>query len=405
MHRLWLIFAQTVTIALAILFLVGTLRPDWLPQGRFLTTPAQTTEPQAIPVPLASSSTPSETDDAPPRLNNGSYAIAAQRALPAVVHVFTSKDVPTPQPLLNDPFFQQFFGTPGRTQQQVQRRTGLGSGVLVSSDGYILTNNHVIESADAIEVATNDGKKFTAHIVGRDPESDLAVLRIESQTKLPTIVFAPTGSARVGDVVLAIGNPFGVGQTVTMGIISALGRTELGINTFENFIQTDAAINPGNSGGALVDTRGRLVGINTAIYSRSGGSLGIGFAIPASAARGVMEQIIKNGRVIRGWIGVQVQEITPDLIKAFDLPEKGALIAGIARNSPAAKAGLMPGDVLISIDGSPISTAHKVLEKVASLPPGHLVRVGLIRNGKQLEAVIQIAQRPLITLNSKQSAE
>jgi Do/DeqQ family serine protease len=396
MHRLWLIFAQTVTVVLAVLFVVGTLRPDWLPQGRFLVVPAQVpggqaTLPATPPLTLNDSTTPIP-------VNNGSYAVAAQRALPAVVHIFTSKDIPSPQqPLMNDPFFQRFFGDQGRTQQQTQRKTGLGSGVLVSSEGYILTNNHVIEAADAIEVALNDGKKFSAHIVGRDPESDLAVLRIDSPVKLPSIVFGPAGGTRVGDVVLAIGNPFGVGQTVTMGIVSAMGRTELGINTFEDFIQTDAAINPGNSGGALVDTQGRLIGINTAIYSRSGGSMGIGFAIPASAAKGVMEQIIKNGRVIRGWIGVQVQELTPDLIKAFNLPEKGALIAGISRNSPAARAGLLPGDVLVAIDNKSVVNAHGVLETVASLPPGQLVRATLIRNGKSLEAVIQIAQRPLPT--------
>ncbi len=396
MHRLWLIFAQTVTVVLAVLFVVGTLRPDWLPQGRFLVVPAQIPGGQATqsatpPLTFSDSTTPIP-------VNNGSYAIAAQRALPAVVHIFTSKDIPTPQqPLMNDPFFQRFFGDQGRTQQQTQRKTGLGSGVLVSSEGYILTNNHVIEAADAIEVALNDGKKFSAHIVGRDPESDLAVLRIDSPGKLPSIVFGPAGGTRVGDVVLAIGNPFGVGQTVTMGIVSAMGRTELGINTFEDFIQTDAAINPGNSGGALIDTQGRLIGINTAIYSRSGGSMGIGFAIPASAAKGVMEQIIKNGRVIRGWIGVQVQEITPDLIKAFNLPEKGALIAGISHNSPAARAGLLPGDVLVAIDSKSVVNAHSVLETVASQPPGQLVRATLIRNGKSLEAVIQIAQRPLPT--------
>jgi serine protease DegS/serine protease DegQ len=396
MHRLWLIFAQTVTVVLAVLFVVGTLRPDWLPQGRFLVVPAQVpggqaTLPATPPLTLNDSTTPIP-------VNNGSYAVAAQRALPAVVHIFTSKDIPSPQqPLMNDPFFQRFFGDQGRTQQQTQRKTGLGSGVLVSSEGYILTNNHVIEAADAIEVALNDGKKFSAHIVGRDPESDLAVLRIDSPVKLPSIVFAPAGGTRVGDVVLAIGNPFGVGQTVTMGIVSAMGRTELGINTFEDFIQTDAAINPGNSGGALIDTQGRLIGINTAIYSRSGGSMGIGFAIPASAAKGVMEQIIKNGRVIRGWIGVQVQELTPDLIKAFNLPEKGALIAGISHNSPAARAGLLPGDVLVAIDNKSVINAHGVLETVASLPPGQLVRATLIRNGKSLEAVIQIAQRPLPT--------
>lgn len=384
MQRLWLIFAQTVTVTLAVLFVLCTFKPDWLP-GR---PPAEA----GAAVNLMTEIMP---ENRVQQASPGSYATAAQRALPAVVHVFTSKEIAVPQhPLLNDPFFRHFFGDQGQQQPQ-QRSSGLGSGVLVSSDGYILTNNHVIEAADTIEVALNDGKKFSARIVGRDPETDLAVLRIDSPNKLPAITFAQANSAHVGDVVLAIGNPFGVGQTVTMGIVSAMGRTQLGINTFEDFIQTDAAINPGNSGGALIDTQGRLLGINTAIYSRTGGSLGIGFAIPASAAQGVMEQIIRTGRVIRGWIGVQVQEITPDLIKAFNLPAHGALISGIARNSPAARAGLLPGDVLTTIDGKPVDSAHSVLETVAALPPGRLAKSTLIRNGKPLEAILQIAQRPL----------
>ncbi|GAB2882012.1 Do family serine endopeptidase [Uliginosibacterium flavum] len=383
MQRLWLIFAQTVTMALAVLFVIVTFKPEWLPRTQLLPTPLANLE-STRPLPE------SGVQQASP----GSYAAAAQRALPAVVHVFTSKEIAAPQhPLLNDPFFKHFFGNQG--QAPAQRSSGLGSGVLVSTDGYILTNNHVIEGADAIEVALNDGKKFPARIVGRDPETDLAVLRIDSRAKLPAINFAPADTAHVGDVALAIGNPFGVGQTVTMGIISAMGRTQLGINTFENFIQTDAAINPGNSGGALVDTDGRLVGINTAIYSRSGGSLGIGFAIPASSAQSVMEQIIKTGHVTRGWIGVQVQEITPDLIEAFKLPAKGALIAGIARNSPAEQAGILPGDVLTAIDGQAITDAHGVLESVARLPPGQLAKLSLIRRGKTLETVAHIAQRPL----------
>jgi Do/DeqQ family serine protease len=388
MRRLWLIFAQTVTIALAVLFVVSTLKPEWLPRSRYIPT-------QPTPVSAANDALSPSSGTLSQSPATGSYAAAAQRALPSVVHVFTSKEIPAPQqPLFNDPFFKRFFGDQGLTQQP-QKRSGLGSGVIVSNDGYILTNNHVIESADSIEVALNDGKKFNARIVGRDPESDLAILRIDSPGKLPAVTFAPVNSAHVGDVVLAIGNPFGVGQTVTMGIVSAMGRTELGINTFEEFIQTDAAINPGNSGGALVDTQGRLLGINTAIYSRTGGSLGIGFAIPASSAQGVMEQIIKTGHVTRGWIGVQVQEITPDLVKAFNLPHKGALIAGIARNSPAARAGLLPGDVLTAIDSKQVTNAHTVLETVAALPPGQLAKAALIRNGKPLEAVLQIAQRPL----------
>jgi Do/DeqQ family serine protease len=388
MQRLWLIFAQTATIAMAVLFVVSTLKPEWISRPAVLET-AQS--PQA-------SGSPHPTPEAQ-AFANGSYAMAAQAALPAVVHVFTSAEVAVPRnPLLNDPFFRRFFGAP--EQNTPQRRSGLGSGVLVSTDGYILTNNHVIESADAIEVALNDGKKYSARIVGRDPESDLAVLRIDSKDPLVAINFAPDARLNVGDVVLAIGNPFGVGQTVTMGIISALGRSDLGINTFENFIQTDAAINPGNSGGALIDTRGNLVGINTAIYSRTGGSQGIGFAIPASSARSIMEQIIKTGQVTRGWIGIQIQEVTGELAQAFDLPQKGALIAGLTRNGPAARAGLQPGDVLLAIDGKPINDAHGVLENVASLPPGQLAKATIMRNGKKMEAVLQIAQRPLPTVRS-----
>lgn len=370
---------------MAVLFVVSTLKPEWISRPAVL---------EAVQSPQASGGKTSTPDSLP--LANGSYAMAAQAALPAVVHIYTSAEVPAPRnPLLNDPFFRRFFGTP--EQDTPQRRSGLGSGVLVSTDGYILTNNHVIESADAIEVALNDGKKFSARIVGRDPESDLAVLRIDTKDSLVAIKFAPDARLNVGDVVLAIGNPFGVGQTVTMGIISALGRSDLGINTFENFIQTDAAINPGNSGGALVDTRGNLVGINTAIYSRTGGSQGIGFAIPASSARSIMEQIIKTGQVTRGWIGIQIQEVTSELAQAFNLPQKGALISGLTRNGPAARAGLQPGDVLIAIDGKPINDSHGVLENVASLPPGQLAKATILRNGKKMEAVLQIAQRPLPT--------
>ncbi|HEX5125102.1 MAG TPA: trypsin-like peptidase domain-containing protein, partial [Rhodocyclaceae bacterium] len=279
-------------------------------------------------------------------------------------------------------------------RQPQQRASGLGSGVVVSSEGYILTNNHVVEAADEIQVALQDGRKFSAHVVGKDPETDLAVLRIENAGKLPAITFADSDSVKVGDVALAIGNPFGVGQTVTMGIVSALGRSHLGINTFENFIQTDAAINPGNSGGALVDAEGHLVGINTAIYSRSGGSLGIGFAIPASSARNVMEQIIKTGSVTRGWIGVEVQEITPDLAASFNLPKQGALIAGVASHSPADKAKIQPGDVLNAVDGKAIVDAQSMLETIAALPPGRLATLNLIRQGKALNVTVQVARRP-----------
>ncbi|MFA9441233.1 Do family serine endopeptidase [Uliginosibacterium sp. sgz301328] len=385
MHRLWLVFAQTVTVALGVLFVLLTFKPAWFGQ-RVAAMPVVNILTAAEPAP----GTRATSDRA-------SYADAAQSALPSVVHIFTSKEVRQQRnPLLDDPVFRHFFGD--RAQPQEQHTAGLGSGVVVSSEGYILTNNHVIDAADEIEVALQDGSKFPARIVGRDPETDLAVLRIDA-AKLPAITFANSDSVRVGDVVLAIGNPFGVGQTVTLGIVSAMGRNHLGINTFENFIQTDAAINPGNSGGALIDSKGHLIGINTAIYSRTGGSLGIGFAIPASFARDVMEQIIKTGSVTRGWIGVEVQEITPDLASSFGLPREGALISGIARNSPAAKAGVRPGDVLVAADGKSINDAQSVLSTIAALPPGRLVQLRLIRQGKTIEVNAQIARRPLPTAN------
>lgn len=394
MQRLWLIFAQAVTIALAVVFVLTTLKPGLIPMpAQLVTAPAapQTALPtkgQAATSSGAASTAFAEGGEAP-----GSYRAAAQRALPSVVHIFTSQEIAVPRnPLANDPFFRHFFGD--QAEQPVQKRSGLGSGVIVSPEGYILTNNHVIESADQIEVALNDGTKYSAHIVGRDPETDLAVLKISARKPLPSIHFVPADNIAVGDVVLAIGNPFGVGQTVTMGIVSATGRSQLGINTFENFIQTDAAINPGNSGGALIDTRGNLVGINTAIYSRSGGSQGIGFAIPAASAHQVMEEIIKTGSVVRGWIGIQVQEITPDLASAFNLPLQGVLIAGISRGSPADKGGLLPGDALQMIDGKPVSSAQSVLEQVAKQPPGRLIKLNLVRRGKQVEATIQVARRP-----------
>src|SRR2546426_2249095 len=296
MFRLWLIFAQAATVAVAVLFVISTFRPEWLPArspGGQLSVVQQA--PTTGPLPGVS--------------RGGSYHDAVQRATPSVVNIFTSKEIRSPRhPLLNDPIFRRFFGD--QLPDEAQRAASLGSGVIVSSSGYVLTNHHVVEAADEIEVALADGKKLLAKVVGNDPETDLAVLRLDAQN-LPAIGFGSSDALRVGDVVLAIGNPFGVGQTVTSGIVSALGRTGLGINTFENFIQTDAAINPGNSGGALVDAAGNLIGINTAIFSRSGGSMGIGFAIPVSTAKMVLEQIVRSGSVTRGWIGVEVQEITP----------------------------------------------------------------------------------------------
>jgi len=376
MKRIWLIFAQTVTICVATLFVVQTLKPEWLarPAG----------------VGVAVREAPVAADARAP----ASYAEAAKRAVPSVVHIYTSQEIKAPRhPFLNDPFFRHFFGD--RFGEQTQRRSGLGSGVVVSAEGYILTNYHVIDGADEIEVSLNDGRKFKAKAIGTDPESDLAVLKITTDLKLPAITFAAADTLRVGDVVLAVGNPFGVGQTVTSGIVSALGRTHLGINTFENFIQTDAAINPGNSGGALVDASGNLVGVNTAIYSQSGGSMGIGFAIPVSLARSVMEQIIKSGTVTRGWVGVEVQEVTPELAESFRLPStSGALIAGVMRGSPADKASIKPGDLLVAIDGKQVKDAQVMLSLIADLAPGRSARFTLRRDGKDIDLPIVIGKRP-----------
>ena len=377
MQRLWLIFAQTVTVALAILFVVSTLKPEWLPQR------------QAV---VALQEAPTSDDDVK-TAPTGSYRDAARAALPSVVHIYTTQETKQQRhPLFDDPIFRHFFGE--RPEGQPQRNSGLGSGVIVSPNGYILTNFHVIDGADDIQVSLNDNKTYKAKVIGSDPESDLAILQINAD-KLPAITFGQIDNLRVGDVVLAIGNPFGVGQTVTMGIVSALGRSHLGINTFENFIQTDAAINPGNSGGALVDAHGNLVGINSAIYSRSGGSLGIGFAIPVSTARSIMEQIIRTGTVTRGWIGVEAQEITPELAESFGLPDtEGALIAGVVRSSPADAAGVRPGDVLLSVSGKPVKDPQAMLDLIAALTPDERTNFRLRRDKTILEVLVRIGKRP-----------
>jgi len=383
LHRLWLIFAQTATVCVAALFVVSTFKPEWLP------SPAA-----PGPVPAATVSVPIATASAPAGLPRPeSFHDAVGRATPAVVNIFTTKEVSARRsPLLNDPLFRRFFGD--QFGDETQRASSLGSGVIVSPAGYILTNHHVVDAADEIEVALSDGKKLLAKVVGIDPETDLAVLRVNAEG-LPAITFGSVDALRVGDPVLAIGNPFGVGQTVTSGIVSALGRSGLHINTFENFIQTDAAINPGNSGGALVDANGNLVGINTAIYSRSGGSMGIGFAIPVSTAKMVLDQIVKSGTVTRGWIGVEVQEITPALAESFKLGDaRGAIIAGVLRGGPADRAGVKPGDVLTAIDGAPVSDPQVMLNLVAALQPGTHARMQLRRQEETLEVEVTVGRRP-----------
>ena len=386
MHRLWLIFAQAATVCVAVVFVISTLKPEWLPSrispfgepGPQLTLVQQT----ALPV--------SNGAQRPDSFND-----AVRKAAPAVVNIFTTKEVRVSRnPMLNDPLFRRFFGDqmPG---DETQRAASLGSGVIVSPAGYVLTNHHVVEAADEIEVALPDGKKLLAKVVGADPETDLAVLRIEGKS-LPAITFGSSDALRVGDIVLAIGNPFGVGQTVTSGIVSALGRS-VGINTFENFIQTDAPINPGNSGGALIDARGNLVGINTAIYSRTpgGASLGIGFATPVSTAKMVLEQIVKSGTVTRGWIGVELDEVRQDVMDALKLKtSEGALIKGVVSGAPADKAGVRPGDVLVSIDGQAVSDPQGVLTLVTGLAPGTPAKMKVKRQGEEMELALTVGRRP-----------
>jgi len=397
LKKSWLVFAQAVTVALAVVFVLATLKPQWLPGPLSQPTPGGSAGAgSAARLP----SLPGGTGAAAgPESAGGilSYRDAATRATASVVNIFTSKNsrLPPDHPLLNDPMFRRFFGE----QQRGAPSSSLGSGVVVSVDGYVLTNHHVVESADGIEVAWSDGRRASARLVGSDPESDLAVLKIEgdkaSLKDLVAIEFGDPEQSRIGDVVLAVGNPFGVGQTVTMGIISALGRTQLGINTFENFIQTDAAINPGNSGGALVDTQGRLLGINTAIYSRTGGSLGIGFAIPVSTARTVMDQIVKTGAVVRGYIGVEPQDVTPELAQAFRLPRQdGAIIAGVMRSGPADKAGVKPGDILIEADGKVIPNTATMLNVIAQIPPGSTRKFVFVRDGREVGIDITVGKRP-----------
>ncbi|MBK8161823.1 MAG: Do family serine endopeptidase [Gammaproteobacteria bacterium] len=322
-----------------------------------------------------------------------SYAGAVGKAAPAVVNIHTSKTVTRQiSPLLDDPFFRRFFNAPAVPRQQQQ--TSLGSGVIVSADGYVLTNYHVIDGSDEILVALHDGRTAPARIIGTDPESDLAVLRIDLND-LSVITLGDSNALQVGDVVLAIGNPFGVGQTVTQGIVSATGRSQLGISTFENFIQTDAAINPGNSGGALINPYGQLIGINTAIFSRSGGSQGIGFAIPTSLAKSVMTQIIEHGEAIRGWLGVEIQTLTPALAESFGLRDgRGLIIAGVLADGPAAAAGLEAGDIITEIDGTPVTDASVGLNMIAQTEPGSTITLQGLRQGEPFTRKVAVSKRP-----------
>jgi serine protease DegQ len=379
MRKLWLLFAQSTTVALGVLFVIALFKPDllhWQPQSLII---------QQAPLSATSPLSPGESF---------SFAPAAQKVIPSVVNVFTQQKIRTPtHPALEDPVFRYFFGD--RQDARPRQASNLGSGVIVSPNGYILTNQHVVEAADEIQVALADGRTVPARVVGADPETDLAVLKIDA-ANLPAITFAHAESLKVGDWVLAVGNPFGVGQTVTAGIVSALGRTHLGINTFENFIQTDAAINPGNSGGALVDAAGNLVGVNSAIYSRTGGSQGIGFAIPVSIARQVMEQIIKSGSVTRGWVGIEVQDLTPELAESFGLKNtEGALIAGVLKGGPADAGGIRPGDILLTVDGKHVTDSASLLNLIADLKPGVSTQLRVARKQQQMDLKIQVGRRPM----------
>ncbi len=376
MKRIWLLFAQSVTVLLAALFVVATLKPEWLDRRSVL--------PTLVPV-VESPGTTAPSSSAPA---THSLREAAKAASPAVVSINTSKAAVNGAQSA-DPWFRFFFGDQGQSQPQ----SGLGSGVIVSPAGYVLTNNHVIEEADEIEVILNDGRKSAAKVIGTDPETDLAILKIEL-TELPVITLGNSDALEIGDQVLAIGNPFGVGQTVTSGIVSALGRTQLGINTFENFIQTDAAINPGNSGGALVDVNGHLMGINTAIYSRSGGSMGIGFAIPTSTARSVLDAIVRDGQVTRGWIGVEPQDLTPELAESFGLePGTGVVITGVLQNGPAAQAGIRPGDVITAVNGKSVTSVPQLLSAVAALQPGTASPLDVTRRDSKLQVQVTPGRR------------
>ncbi len=376
LRKLWYIFAQACTVALALLFVVSTLRPDLL------------SRPGRNNIVLLQETAPGTETAGRGGLPSG-FRRGAEKAMPAVVNIYTSKAVRTQRnPLRDDPLFKRFFG-----EAPPQRASSLGSGVIASPQGYVLTNHHVVEGAEEIKLVLADGSTLDAKVIGSDPDTDLAVLKAEG-SNLPAVTFGNSEGLHVGDVVLAIGNPFGFGNTVTLGIVSALGRG-LGINTFESFIQTDAAINPGNSGGALVDVEGNLIGINSNIYSRTGGSEGIGFAIPVTIARQVMESIIREGSVTRGWMGIDVQEMNAQIAAAFGLPKPaGVLVARLLRGGPADRGGLQVRDIILQIDGKDIGDATALLNTIAAITPGRAVPVKVWRGGKEATLAIEVGKRP-----------
>jgi Do/DeqQ family serine protease len=378
MRRFWLVFSQSVTVLLAAYFVVATLKPEWI--GRGAIGPAG----RGLPI-VEAPSVPTVPNGPPPP---GSLRLAAKNASAAVVSINTLK-TPQHSPQMNDPWFRFFFGDQGG-----EPLAGLGSGVIITADGYILTNNHVVDGADEIDVVLNDSRKTRGKLIGTDPDTDLAILKIRLD-RLPVLAMGNSDALQVGDQVLAIGNPFGVGQTVTSGIVSALGRNQLGINTFENFIQTDAAINPGNSGGALVDVNGALMGINTAIYSRTGGSMGIGFAIPVNTARQVLEGIVKDGVVKRGYVGIEPADLSPELMETFGVKANaGVLITGVLQNGPAAQAGIRPGDVVVAVASKPVSNVSELMTNVAALKPGTPAKFRVQRRDETMDLTVTPALRP-----------
>ena len=391
--KMWLIFCQTTTVLVALFFVISSLKPFWIEvllKNSIDQRPSKVVE---------------KTNDDLITLSDNNNIIdgfnslrsAASLAMPSVVHIYTTqkKTQNSNNVLLNDPFFRKFFNDNFNLKNpNPQPKTGLGSGVIVSKNGNIITNHHVIEGAEKIEIALSDGRKATAIVIGNDPDTDLAVLQIKLKN-LNKITFGDSTSAFVGDTVLAIGNPFGVGQTATQGIISALGRNKLNINTFENFIQTDAAINPGNSGGALVNSKGELIGINTAIYSQSGGNVGIGFAIPSSTVEFVLNSILANGKVTRGFLGVQPTSISNYIAQSLNLPNSnGAYISKLITDGPADKAGLLPGDIVLKIDKNTIVDKEDLLETIAKIRPGTNISVEILRKGEKLLIPTEIGERP-----------
>lgn len=378
LRRFWLLFAQAVTVGVALVWVVSALKPQWLGL-----------EGNGAPAPVEGQGTIAPTLPVE-RAGITSFAPAVRRALPAVVSVYTTKEIRRPRN--EDPFLERFFGE--RFRMRPERQLGLGSGVIANPEGYVLTNYHVVQAADEILVSLADGRRVQAKVVGADPETDLAVLRIDAPN-LPAIAFGRSEDLAIGDVVLAIGNPFDVGQTVTMGIVSALGRKGLDLNLYESFIQTDAAINQGNSGGALIDTQGNLVGINAAIYSGTGMSIGIGFAIPTTIVSQVMEQLIKTGKVVRGYFGIEAIDITPEIVDTFRLPrDSGVFIKGVSRSEPAGRAGMQAGDVMLSINEQVVRDRSSMLTQIAALTPGTQARVKVLREGQEVDLTVEVGERP-----------